>query len=157
MLGTNDNRYGRSVDAFGADLWTVVDRLRAQGVIPILSTIPPTTSDPYAAARIPLFNRVIRALAQGRSIPLVDLGDTRTGDHAVTYRLDLAAQTAVDAYVVDRGGVDVDVTIENASHAALATGDESASATAGPGTVYVTVTSHAITTDGEYLLVVEPH
>lgn len=242
MLGTNDNRYGRTVDAFGSDLWTIVDRLRDEGVIPILSTIPPTTSDPYAAARVPLFNRVIRALAQGRSLPLVDLemalaplanqglssdgihpsanpsgdcaldaqglaygyptrnlvtldaldrarrglagsaldasaprftgtgtaadpyrggfplvdlGNTRTADHAVTYRVDLGASTAIEAYVVDHGAVDVDVAIADASHAPLATGDASATATVGPGAVYITVTSHAITSDGEFLLVVD--
>lgn len=72
LMGTNDVRYGRSVDSFGTDLWTIVDRLRSKGVIPVLSTMPTMQGDPEAAARIPLFNRVIRAIAQGRSIPLVD-------------------------------------------------------------------------------------
>ena len=256
MLGTNDDRYGRSVDDYGSDLWTIVDDLRAKGVVPILSTIPPMFSDPGSDARVPLFNRVIRALAQGRSLPLVDfhdallalpqdgissdglhptsdpsgdcaldaqglqygypvrnlvtlealdrtrsalanvsldasaprwtgtgtradplrgefplvdLGDTRSGEalraggcglsdpgHEVTYRVDLTAQTTLDAYVVDRGAVDVDVAISDGAHC-LAAGDQSATATAGPGTVYVVVDSHALTTEGEYLLVVEPH
>ncbi|MDQ3369902.1 MAG: SGNH/GDSL hydrolase family protein, partial [Myxococcota bacterium] len=72
MFGTNDVRYGRSVDDFGADLWTIVDRTIARGVVPILSTIPPIDGDPGSDARIPTFNRVARAIAQGRGIPLVD-------------------------------------------------------------------------------------
>jgi peptidoglycan/LPS O-acetylase OafA/YrhL len=71
MFGTNDVRYGRSLWEFAADLWTIVDKLRARGVVPILSTIPSTT-DASSDARVPLFNRVVRALAQGRQVPLVD-------------------------------------------------------------------------------------
>jgi peptidoglycan/LPS O-acetylase OafA/YrhL len=73
LLGTNDVRYGRAVDAFAADLWAIVDRLRAHSVIPILSTLPAMHGDPGSNAHIPLFNLVIRAVAQGRSLPLVDL------------------------------------------------------------------------------------
>jgi len=72
MLGTNDIRFGRTIDDAGADLWTIVDRLRAAGVIPILSTIPANLGDPGSNARIPLFNRVVRAIAQGRGVPLID-------------------------------------------------------------------------------------
>jgi hypothetical protein len=71
MFGTNDVGY-RSHDQFGADLWTIVDQLAARGVVPLLSTIPPIDSDPAIDARVPLFNRVIRALAQGRQLPMVD-------------------------------------------------------------------------------------
>ncbi|HET9623105.1 MAG TPA: acyltransferase family protein [Kofleriaceae bacterium] len=73
LLGTNDVRTARSLDAFGADLWTIVDRLRAHGTIPILSTLPAQHGDPDANAKIPLYNRAIRAIAQGRGVPLVDL------------------------------------------------------------------------------------
>lgn len=71
MFGTNDDRYGRTLDAFGEDMWTIVDDFCARGVIPILSTIPPS-DDPDADARVPLFDGVIRALAQGYQVPLVD-------------------------------------------------------------------------------------
>ncbi len=73
LLGTNDNRYGRTLDAFVADLWAAVDHLLLSGTIPVLSTIPPMHNDPGAAARIPLFNAAVRAIAQGRQVPLVDL------------------------------------------------------------------------------------
>jgi len=71
MFGSNDAGY-RSADQFGSDLWTIVDTLIARGVVPVLSTIPPIDNDAAADARVPTFNRVIRALAQGRQIPLVD-------------------------------------------------------------------------------------
>jgi peptidoglycan/LPS O-acetylase OafA/YrhL len=73
LLGTNDNRYGRSLDAFATDLWELVDRLLARGVVPIVSTLPPLRSYPAADARVPAFNHIVRAIAQGRGIPLVDL------------------------------------------------------------------------------------
>jgi hypothetical protein len=72
LLGTNDNRYGRSPNAYGQDLWTIVDDLLAKGTIPILSTIAPVNGDPGTDARVPLFNLIVRAVAQGRQVPLVD-------------------------------------------------------------------------------------
>ncbi|HEY5924732.1 MAG TPA: acyltransferase family protein [Kofleriaceae bacterium] len=73
MFGTNEARHDWSLDAFGTQLWTLVDREIARGVVPILSTIPANVGYPAADARIPTFNRVIRAIAQGRGVPLVDL------------------------------------------------------------------------------------
>jgi hypothetical protein len=72
MFGTNDVDY-RRIDQFGSDLWTIVDDLIARGVIPLMSTIPPIDRRPEPAARVPLFNVVVRALAEGRQVPLVDL------------------------------------------------------------------------------------
>ena len=261
LFGTNDNRYGRSIDAFGADLWTIVDSFADRGVIPILSTIPPLNGDPSDDARVPIFNGVVRAIAQGRGVPLVDLhrellplpnrgigtdgihpttaatgacdltatglqsgynvrnlitiealdraraalagqasdataatrsgsghhidpvqatlalsdlGDTRDGDslfdtysgcgvtgqkgHELVYRLDLAATLTIDAYVVDRGATDVDVHILAGSllpASCVATGDQQASATVGPGAVYVVVDTAGASADGEFLLVVQ--
>lgn len=73
MYGTNEARFGRSLDAFGTDLWTLVDDAIARGVVPVLSTIPPINTDASADARVGPYNRVIRAIAQGRQIPLIDL------------------------------------------------------------------------------------
>jgi peptidoglycan/LPS O-acetylase OafA/YrhL len=262
LLGTNDVRYGRTVDAFGADLWTIVDALRAQGSIPILSTLPNMHGDPDSNARIPLFNRVIRAIAQGRSLPLIDfhlalatlpdegissdgihptvapdgacalttsglqygynvrnllslealdrarrarngealdpgaarrtgagshaapylaelpiadLADTRAGElgfgsyagcgvtatgHEIVYRLDLPAATAIDAYVVDRDPVDVDLAILQGSLTAascVAGGDHTASATVGPGPVFIVIDSRSVTTEGEFAIIVQAH
>ncbi len=258
LFGTNDVRTGRTVDAFGADLWTLVDDAIAGGTIPILTTMPAMHGDPDSNARIPLFNRVVRAIAQGRSVPLIDLhlalsalpnegisgdgihpsvspsgacqltaaglqygynvrnlvtlealdrahrartgetldatvtrragdgshadpyrlgalpltdlADTRSGEldtssycgvtssgHEIVYRLDLTSAVAVDAYVVDRGAVDVDVAILDGSSACLAAGDATASATVGPGPAFIVVDSRAVSTEGEYLVVVQPH
>ncbi len=73
MFGTNEDRYGYTLDAFGSQLWTVVDASIARGVVPVMSTIPANTGYPEADARVPTFNRVVRAIAQGRGLPLVDL------------------------------------------------------------------------------------
>jgi hypothetical protein len=72
MLGTNDNR-PNGMDAFVEALPRVVDTLLARGVIPLLSTIPPRADAPAMRARVPELNRVIRALAASRQIPLMDL------------------------------------------------------------------------------------
>ena len=78
LLGTNDNRYGRSPIDYGRDLWTIVDHLIADGTVPILSTIPPVNGDTSTDGRVPLFNAIVRAIAQGRQVPLVDLHDELT-------------------------------------------------------------------------------
>jgi peptidoglycan/LPS O-acetylase OafA/YrhL len=260
LLGTNDVRDGRTVEAFGIDLWSAVDRLRARGAIPILSTLPALHDDPANNARIPRFNHVIRAIAQGRSLPLIDLhralaalssegigadgihptvapegacaltstglrygynlrnllslealdrarrarngepldasaprragagshadpfraelpladmADTRTGEpgfasspgcgltasgRAIVYRLDLPAQLAIDAFVIVRAPVDVDVAILASTLAAsscVAAGDRGASATVGPGPVFIVVASRSPATEGELVVVVQ--
>ncbi|MGN6104940.1 MAG: SGNH/GDSL hydrolase family protein, partial [Kofleriaceae bacterium] len=256
MFGTNDVRYGRSLDAFGGDLWTIFDLAIARGSIPIASTIPPM-GDPGSDARIPMFNLVVRALAQGLGIPLVDyhreltplpgrglsadqlhpsaapggaclltttglaygfnvrnlitlealararaalagtpadasapvragtgraaapfaatlpladLGDTRVGEalrasypgcsgartgHEVVYRFDLAAQTTIDAAVVDRGSVDVDLVVVTGSldGPCVAAGDRTVTATVGPGPVYLVADARSQAADGEFVVV----
>ncbi len=259
LFGTNDNRYGRSVDDFGADLWSIVDRTIARGIIPIVSSMPSVDGDPGTDARVPTFNRVIRAIAQGRAVPFIDLhrdllplprrglstdgihpstapggacvltasgltygynvrnlvtiealartqaalvgnaadasaplrsgagteadpvistlpladvGDTRSGEalhavytgcgstaagRAIVYKLQLAAQTTVEAFVVDRDTTDVDIHILTGSLAAsacVAAGDKTVTATVGAGTVYIVVDARGATTDGEFALVV---
>jgi hypothetical protein len=72
MFGTNEARYGWTYDEFGTHLWNLVDASIGRGVVPILSTIPPNAGYPAADARVPTFNRIIRAIAQGRGVPLVD-------------------------------------------------------------------------------------
>jgi peptidoglycan/LPS O-acetylase OafA/YrhL/lysophospholipase L1-like esterase len=260
LLGTNDLRFGRTLDAFGSDLWTIVDRARSRGAIPILSTIPEQHGDPAAAAQVAVFNRIIRAIAQGRSLPLidlhlalsglpgdgigpdgihplaspdgacalsasalgygynqrnlltlqaldrarrarrgealdasvahragsglhsdpyrgplplVDLTDTRNGEagfahyagcgltdsgREIVYRLDLPVATTIDAYVVDRDPVDVDIAILSGAldeARCVAAGDHTASATVGPGPVYIAVDSRSAAAEGEFAVVVQ--
>jgi len=72
MLGTNDNRPG-GLEVFTKNITTIVDRSLSLGVVPLLSTIPPRDDSPAARARVPAFNDVIRALAESRQVPLMDL------------------------------------------------------------------------------------
>ncbi len=259
MFGTNEVRFGWTLDAYAEGLWQLVDETIDVGTIPIVSTIPPMR-DPGADARIPTFNRVVRGIAQGRGVPLidlhrvvnqlpnrglapdgihlsvaaqggcdltdgglqggynvrnlmtlealarttgaldgtsadssatlragsgtladpwigelplVDLGDTRDGSpvnetgcggrmlsgREVIYRLDLTAETAISAHVVDRPGTEVDVQVFAGSvtpASCVASGDQLARATVGPGPVFVVVDGPDVSTDGEYVLVVEP-
>lgn len=72
MFGTNDVGF-RSADAYAADMLTLADRLIAAGAIPVMSSIPPRDDSASADARVPLFNAIVRGIAQGRGVPFVDL------------------------------------------------------------------------------------
>jgi|GEM_PF-102064 len=72
MFGTNEIRMGKSYEEMATGLWDVVDTLIGSGVVPIMSTIPPLADYPEADARIPTANSFVRAIAQGRGVPLVD-------------------------------------------------------------------------------------
>lgn len=249
MFGTNDVRYGRTLDDFGTDLWNLVDLTIQRGVVPTLSSIPPMDGDPAADARIPMFNAVVRAIAQGRSIPFVDfhremlalpnrgisadgihpskspagacvltqsalaygynlrnlietevlarvkaaldgvatdtaapprtgkgiasdpviatlpladLADSRDGDaapmcgvtagRAIVYQLNLPAAKSIEASVVDRGGVDVDIHLR-AGSTCVASGDKTVTATVGPGLVQIIVDGKSVAADGEFVIV----
>jgi hypothetical protein len=85
MFGTNDAE-GRDADDFGDRLLGLVDELIAQGTVPILSTIPPRDFNANDDM-VQVLNGVIRGVAQGRQIPLVDywrelikLGDYGLGE-----------------------------------------------------------------------------
>jgi hypothetical protein len=73
MLGTNDVRRGRSLDAFASELWSMIDQMLAAGTLPVMSSIPANASDAWADVQIPRFNLAIRGIAQGRQVPFVDL------------------------------------------------------------------------------------
>lgn len=72
MYGTNDIELHRP-GLFGALLYRIATELSERGVIPILSTTLPRDDDPRANRRVPLYNAVIRSVAQLESIPLIDL------------------------------------------------------------------------------------
>jgi hypothetical protein len=72
MFGTNDIN-GGNLDAYGGDLLDIADTLLALGIIPIYTTIPPRLDNASADAQVPLYNAVVRGVAQGRGFPLVDL------------------------------------------------------------------------------------
>lgn len=72
MFGGNDVETG-SLRRYESRMEELVSRLERWGVIPILSTIPPRNDDPEADAQVPRFNAALRALAERRHLPLVDL------------------------------------------------------------------------------------
>jgi hypothetical protein len=75
--GTNDmglgSTYLSALWPFAENLWTLVDTLLERGVIPILATIQRRLDRPAADLWVSTYNGVIRAIAQGRQIPLVDM------------------------------------------------------------------------------------
>lgn len=71
MFGTNDIQ-NRDIDGYAIQLWDLIDRVIDSGTIPIMSTVMPRDDDPDADARVPRYNAVVRAIAQGRQVPLVD-------------------------------------------------------------------------------------
>jgi hypothetical protein len=73
MYGTNDAGF-KDPFSFADSMVAIVDDLTGKGVIPILSSIPPRDDDATIDALwVPRYNAVIRAVAQARQIPLVDL------------------------------------------------------------------------------------
>ncbi|HYF48704.1 MAG TPA: PKD domain-containing protein, partial [Planctomycetota bacterium] len=70
MLGTNDMSAGRTPSQFITDLSAIVDKLEAQRIVVILSTIPPSTH--ANGGNVPAYNTAIRNLAQARGLPLID-------------------------------------------------------------------------------------
>jgi hypothetical protein len=68
LLGTNDIGGGNTA-ALTANLGSIIDKLVAAKVIPILTTLPPRTG---ADTTVGNFNTAIRNLAQTRAIPLID-------------------------------------------------------------------------------------
>ncbi|MEZ4383290.1 MAG: SGNH/GDSL hydrolase family protein [Nannocystaceae bacterium] len=71
MYGTNDIQLGSAFN-FGGAMLTLVETMTTQGVVPLLTTIQPRDDDPEADAEVPLYNAIIRAIAQAEQIPLID-------------------------------------------------------------------------------------
>lgn len=97
MYGTNDIQR-RDIDGYASDLFTLVDTLTAQGIIPLLSSVMPRDDDADADLLVPSYNAVVRGVAQARQVPFIDyhrelitlpdhgLGPDRL--HASVYRVD---------------------------------------------------------------------
>ncbi len=72
MLGTNDT-FLQGVEPFGNNMLEIVDTLMANGIVPFLTTIPQRTDSTAAAAMVPEMNAIVRAVAQAKQIPMLDL------------------------------------------------------------------------------------
>lgn len=72
MYGTNDMELGRPVQ-YARLMSQLIRMLTVRGVIPVLSTILPRDDDPDADRLVPLYNAVVRGLAQRHRLPMIDL------------------------------------------------------------------------------------
>jgi GDSL-like Lipase/Acylhydrolase family len=73
MFGTNDAvGQAATIHSFANALLTIVDQLLAGGTIPVLWTVPPNNDSTATDGWVPKYNAVVRGIAQGRQIPLVD-------------------------------------------------------------------------------------
>jgi lysophospholipase L1-like esterase len=70
MIGSNDTVERNGLADFRRDLPRVVRAIVGQGVVPVLSTIPPRLNPPTAAVEVPRFNAVIRSVAAAERVPL---------------------------------------------------------------------------------------
>ncbi|HEY0134782.1 MAG TPA: SGNH/GDSL hydrolase family protein, partial [Nannocystis sp.] len=75
LVGTHDLDKDQPAQlwVFAEKMLDMVDALTINGVVPILTTIPQRTDIPAKDLFVPRYNAVLRAVAQGRQIPLVDL------------------------------------------------------------------------------------
>ena len=72
MFGTNDIGIV-SLDQYAGNLLDIADRLLDAGIVPVMSTFPPRGDDPAVNREVPFWNLAVRAVAEARQVPLVDL------------------------------------------------------------------------------------
>jgi hypothetical protein len=72
MFGTNDVE-ARSIFNYASSMGLLADTLIGDGIIPILTSVPPRDDSATADANVPRYNAVARALAQARQVPFIDL------------------------------------------------------------------------------------
>lgn len=72
MFGTNDVGFG-DTHMFGRNMFTLIDTLSLQGVVPIISSVPPRDDSASIDAWVPRYNLVARGIAQARRLPFIDL------------------------------------------------------------------------------------
>jgi hypothetical protein len=78
LFGTNDVALalglgGDPLPGFISSIRRMIATSRAQGVVPLLTTIPPRTDDPSAEAPVERLNAGLTQLARRRGVPLINL------------------------------------------------------------------------------------
>ena len=101
MYGTNDIQL-RNIDDYAENMANLADSLIARGTIPVMTSIMPRDDDDEADARVPLYNAVVRGLAQARQVPFIDYhrellpltdhGISGDGIHPTVYRANGSAR-----------------------------------------------------------------
>jgi hypothetical protein len=72
MFGTNDIQ-SQNWHRYGQNLWDIADTLSAQGVVTVMTSIPPRDDSATADGWVPRYVAIMRAVAQSRQLPFVDL------------------------------------------------------------------------------------
>lgn len=72
LIGTNDT-FPQGPELLDEKLNKIIDVSLARGVTPLLTTLPQRTDTAEAEGLVPEMNTVIRAIAQARQLPLMDL------------------------------------------------------------------------------------
>lgn len=72
LYGSNDIQRG-DIFTFGEKMLDLIDLLMARGVVPIVTSVSMRDDDAAANLLVPRYNAVLRGLAQGRQVPLIDL------------------------------------------------------------------------------------
>jgi hypothetical protein len=97
MFGSNDVTHAHTSD-FRQVLNELVEISIANGIIPVLSTIPPRTDNSIASRKVPIFNTIIIEVAKQYKIPLwnywlalqspsmINFGLSNDNVHPSTYR-----------------------------------------------------------------------
>ena len=84
MFGTNDLWWGgtgtnvaQKYRRVSSSLWKLIDHVEDEGVIPVLSSVPPHNGTPtWFHDLIPSLNHIIRGLAEMKQVPYMDLNST---------------------------------------------------------------------------------
>ena len=72
MYGTNDIEQ-TNVFSYANSLLDLTDQLLDEGIVPFWSTIMPRDDNPTSDLLVPEFNMAVRAVAQARQVPFIDL------------------------------------------------------------------------------------
>ena len=71
-VGENDLPDG-DFDSFGGAFLELVDLAANVGIIPIVTSMAPRADDPALAAEVAHYNEIVRAVAQARQVPFIDV------------------------------------------------------------------------------------
>lgn len=98
MFGTNDIE-SRAPRRFGRRMWRLLEELEGRGVVPVVSTVLPQRRSAEVNRWVARYNLVLRALTEGRDLPILDL----YSDYRALPRLGLAGDGIHGNVYQDRG------------------------------------------------------
>ncbi len=72
LFGTNDIQ-ARDLFKYEGNILDITDQLLARGIVPLLTSVSPRDDDAAADLWVPRYSAVVRAIAQARGVPFLDL------------------------------------------------------------------------------------